>query len=132
MKAMATTRKYKGAIFAGIGTLAAICVVVTCGLLASCSTQADAGSINAREGVLAVMGETGSLTEELVDREDESPAEDETPDESQDVDSNVSDAQSQSAQPSSSDSAQGQSGSTSTSSTGAKSQTSTSDSQNTP
>lgn len=132
MKAMATVKKYKGAIFAGIGTLAAICIVVTCGLLASCSTQADAGSINAREGVLAAMDETGSMAEELVDREDESPTEDETPDESQDMDSNVSDVQLQSAQPSGSDSAQGESGSTSTPSTGAKSQTSTSTSQSTP
>lgn len=132
MKAMATVKKYKGAIFVGIGTLAAICIVVTCGLLASCSTQADAGSINAREGVLAAMDETGSMAEELVDREDESPTEDETPDESQDMDSNVSDVQLQSAQPSGSDSAQGESGSTSTPSTGAKSQTSTSTSQSTP
>lgn len=131
MKATATVKKYKGAIFAVIGTLAAICIVVTCGLLASCSSEADAGSINAQEGVLAVMDETDSLAEGMVDGEVELGADDATPDEVQDADSNVSDVQLQSGQPSSSDSAQGQKSSTFTSSTGAKSQISTSASQST-
>jgi len=71
MKAMATVKKYKGAILAGAGTLAAICVVITCGLLASCSSQADAGSINAREGVLAMMDEAEVLAEGMADGADE-------------------------------------------------------------
>ena len=132
MKAMATVKKYKGAIFAGIGTLAAICIVVACGLLASCSSQADAGSINAQDGVLVLMDETGSLTEELADSEGESPADDVTPDEAQEADGNVGDAPSQSAQPSSNDSAQGQNGSASSSSSDAKSQASSSASQSAP
>lgn len=71
MKAMATVKKYKGAILAGAGTLAAICVVITCGLLASCSSQADTGSINAREGVHAMMDEAEVLAEGMADGADE-------------------------------------------------------------
>ena len=57
MKAMATMKKYKGAILAGIGVLAAIAVVIMIGLIVSCASQADAGSINAKEGVIAMMVE---------------------------------------------------------------------------
>lgn len=62
MKATVTTlKKFKGAIIAGVGVILAICVVVLCGLLASCTSQADAGSFNARDGVVAVVDEAESL-----------------------------------------------------------------------
>lgn len=132
MKALATVKKYKGAILAGAGTLAAIGVVITCGLLASCSSQADAGSINAREGVLAVMDEAGSLTKDMTDTEGESGIDDAVPEDAQDADGHVDEPQTQSEQPSSTDSAQGHNGSASASSTDTGPQTSPSTTQSTP
>lgn len=61
MKATATMKKYKGVIIAGIGVLAAMAIVIMSGLIVSCSSQADAGSINAKEGIFETMDETDSL-----------------------------------------------------------------------
>ena len=72
MKTMATMKKYKGAILAGIGVLAAIAVVIMSGLIVSCSSRADAGSINAKDGVIAVMDEAGALAEGMQEIEAES------------------------------------------------------------
>ena len=63
MKATTALKKYKGTILAGIGVLAAIAVVITSGLIVSCSSQADAGSINAEDGIASVMEEADSLAE---------------------------------------------------------------------
>lgn len=75
MEATATFKKYKGAIFAGLGVLAAMAIVILSGLIVSCSSQADAGSIGAKEGVVAMMDETDSLAASMLEDEDE-PAED--------------------------------------------------------
>lgn len=75
MKATATFKKYKGAIFAGLGVLAAMAIVILSGLIVSCSSQADAGSISAKEGVIAMMDETDSLAASMLEGEGE-PTED--------------------------------------------------------
>lgn len=86
MKATATMKKYKGAIIAGIGVLAAMAIVIMSGLVVSCSSQADAGSINAKEGVFAMMDKTDSLLAS-VQEGDGVPAEDASV---QDADNSVS------------------------------------------
>jgi len=50
-------------------------IVIMSGLVVSCSSQADAGSINAKEGVFAMMDETNSIVES-VQEDDSEPAED--------------------------------------------------------
>lgn len=68
MKAtVATLKKYKGAILAGIGDVLAMGIVILCGLLASCSSQSDAGSIKAKNGVIAVLDDAESLVEDVQD-----------------------------------------------------------------
>lgn len=79
MKAtVATLKKYKGVILAGIGIVLAMGIVILCGLLASCSSQADAGSINARDGVIAVLDDADALVGDVKDGieadENEDPA----------------------------------------------------------
>lgn len=68
MKATVTTlKKRRVAILAGIGVALAICLVILCGLLASCSSQTDARSANARDGVISVMDEDESLIGDVQD-----------------------------------------------------------------
>lgn len=76
MKAMATMKKYKGAILTGIGVLAAIAIVIMSGLIVSCSSQADAGSVEAKDGVISVMEEADSLIDAIDADEGEHSGED--------------------------------------------------------
>lgn len=131
MKAMATMKKYKGAILAGIGVLVAIAVVIMCGLIASCSPQADAGSINAKDGVIAVMEEADSLAEDMQEIEAESAEESSEQEGVSQISTGV-ETEAQAAQPSGNGSQHDSTGSTPATSNGAKSQSASSASQSTP
>lgn len=105
MKAtMATLRKYKGAILAGIGVVLVMGVVIICGLLASCSSQADAGSINARNGVVAVLDDAEALAENVQNGVEADESEDTAIEEAEAAPSEDVVAQAQSAQSSGSSS----------------------------
>lgn len=101
MKAtVATLKKYKSVFLAAIGILLAIGVVILCGLLASCSSQADTGSINAKDVVLAVMEDNESLLEEVQEGVEASEIAESSNEKPGDVSTEESVAQAQSAQPS--------------------------------
>ena len=124
-------KKYKGAILAGIGVLAAIALVIMSGLIVSCSSQADAGSINAKEGVIAVMDEAGAVAEGMHEIETESAEEASEQDGVSQISNDV-EPEAQAAQTSGSESQRDSTGSTPVTSNGAKSQSASSGSQSTP
>lgn len=124
-------KKYKGAILAGIGVLAAIALVIMSGLIASCSSQADAGSINAKEGVIAVMDEAGAVAEGMHEIETEA-AEEASEQEGVSQISNGVEPEAQASQTSGSGSQRDSTGSTPITSNGAKSQSASSAAQSTP
>lgn len=131
MKATAAMKKYKGAILAGIGVLAAIALVIMSGLIVSCSSQADAGSINAKEGVIAVMDEAGAVAEGMHEIETESAEEASEQDGVSQISNDV-EPEAQAAQTSGSGSQRDSTGSTPVTSNGVKSQSASSASQSTP
>ena len=131
MKAMATMKKYKGAILAGIGVLAAIAVVIMIGLIVSCASQADAGSINAKEGVIAMMDEADSVAEGMQEIEAESAEEASEQDGVSQI-STDAETEAQAAQHPGSGSQHDSTGSAPATSSGTKSQSASSASQSTP
>lgn len=131
MKATATFKKYKGAIFAGLGVLAAMAIVILSGLIVSCSSQADAGSIGAKEGVIAMMDETDSLAASILEDEDE-PTEDAPAQDTGDSVINEEGLAIESVQSSDDNSHHGSTGSASLASTSASSQSAPPSSQSAP
>lgn len=131
MNAMATIKKYKGAVLAGIGVLAAIAVVIMGGLIVSCSSQADAGSINAKDGVIAAMDDADSQAEGMQEIEavsaKEAPEQDGISQIANDVETEA-----QVAQSSGSGSQHASTGSAPATSSGTKSQSASSASQSSP
>lgn len=128
MKATATMKKYKSAIIAGIGVLAAMAIVIISGLVVSCSSQADAGSINAKDGVIAMMDETNSLVESAQEGDGE-PAEDTSVQDANDSVPNEEEAAIVTAQSSGHSSYQNSAGSASAASSSASSPSTSSSSQ---
>lgn len=131
MKATATMKKYKSAIIAGIGVLAAMAIVIMSGLVVSCSSQADAGFINAKDGVIAMMDETNSLVESAQEVDGE-PAEDASVQDANDTVPNEEEAAIVTAQSSGHSSHQNSAGSASTASSSASSPSTSSSSQSSP
>lgn len=133
MKAtVATLKKYKSVFLAAIGILLAMGVVIFCGLLASCSSQADAGSVNAREGVFAVMEDNESLLEEVQEGVEASEVAESSNEAIEDVAAEEPVAQTQSAQSSGGTALSASDSSSPAASTGTSSQAPASSSQNPP
>lgn len=131
MKATATFKKYKGAIFAGLGVLAAMAIVILSGLIVSCSSQADAGSISAKEGVIAMMDETDSFAASMLEGEGE-PTEDARTQDTGDSVVSEEGLAIESARSSDDSTHHGSAGSASSASTSASSQSAPSSSQSAP
>ena len=85
MKAARAIKNHKGAIVTGALVIAAICIVILSGLIASCSSRAEAGSVDAKDGIAKAVEGTGALAEsfeiDMSDTADEEAAAEVTADE---------------------------------------------------